>query len=104
MTEKIAAGTWVEIADVVLPAGGRAPHVPDDTKRVPLALRVKGFLTRAAVAGGQAEIETVAGRRLVGTLVVVEPAYTHGFGPPVAELSSLGNEVRAILRHRSGPG
>lgn len=100
MTEKIAKGTWVEISNIVLEAGKRAPHIPDDTKKVPLELRTKGFLTRAAVVGGQAEIETVVGRRLVGALITVNPAYTHGFGPPVIQLTKVGNEVRAILRDR----
>jgi hypothetical protein len=37
---------------------------------------------------------------LCGTLVEINPAYTHGFGPPVPELTGIGSEVRAILRQR----
>lgn len=100
MTEKIAKGTWVEISNIVLKAGERAPQVPVDTQHVPLELRARGFLTGPTVAGQQVEIETVAGRRLAGILVKVNPAYTHGFGPPVPQLTGIGNEVRAILRER----
>jgi hypothetical protein len=98
MPEQVAQGTWVEIHRLVLPAGERAPHVPDDTQRVPLEMRVKGFLVERATLGEEAEIETPVGRRIRGTLVEVNPAYTHGFGAPIAELSSIGNEVRTILR------
>jgi hypothetical protein len=98
VTEMIAAGTWVEIQQVVLPAGERAPQVPDDTQRVDLELRVKGFLQAPAVEGEEAEILTPAGRRLRGTLVAVNPAYTHGFGAPIPELATVGAEVRGLLR------
>lgn len=100
MPELIAKGTWVEIHRVVLAAGGRAPQVPDDTKQVPLEMRVKGFLTTRATLGEEVEILTPAGRRLRGTLKEVNPAYTHGFGPPIPALAPIGGEVRALLRER----
>ncbi len=100
MTEPIAQGTWVEIHRIVLPAGERAPQVPEDTRRVPLEMRVKGFLAAPAELGGEAEILTPADRRLKGRLIEVNPAYTHGFGPPIPELLPIGEEARAILRNR----
>ncbi len=98
MGERVAKGTWVELAGVVLAAGERAPQVPAETQSVPLELRVKGFLVRESALGEEAEIETVAGRRLRGTLARAEPAYEHGFGPPVPELLAIGRELRALLR------
>jgi hypothetical protein len=62
-------------------------------------MRVKGVLAVPAAIGDEAEIVTPAGRRLSGTLVASNPAYTHGFGPPIPELIPIGAEVRAILRH-----
>ena len=100
MTELIGKGTWVEIHRSVLPAGARAPRVPDDTRQVPLEMRVKGFLVAPASAGEEAEIVTPAGRRLRGVVREINPAYTHGFGAPIAELSGIGREVRALLRGR----
>jgi hypothetical protein len=100
MAEPIAQGTWVEIHRIVLAAGNRAPQVPDDTQQVPLEMRVKGFLAAPAALGEEAEILTPAGRRLQGTLKEINPAYTHGFGPPIPMLSSIGREVRALLRGR----
>lgn len=100
MTEAVDRGTWVEIHGIVLPPGERAAQVPDDTRKVPLEMRAKGFLTASAVMGEEAEILTAAGRRLRGTLALVNPAYLHGFGPPIPELVSIGGEVRAMLRRR----
>lgn len=100
MTELIEQGTWVEIHNIVLEAGQRAALVPEDTRQVPLELRVKGFLVVPAALGDEAEIETPTGRRLHGKLTAINPAYTHSFGPPIPELSIIGGEVRVILRER----
>ena len=97
MVEIIAKGTWVEIYNVVLKSGERAPHVPDDTQQTALEMRVKGFLTADAVLGEETEIMTAAGRKQRGKLVEVNPAYTHSFGAPVPELSDIGHQVRALL-------
>ena len=86
MNELIDKGNWVEIHHTVLPVGGRAPQVPADTRRVPLEMRVKGFLVAPAAIGEEAEIETSTGRRLRGTLTGVNPVYSHGFGSPIPEL------------------
>ena len=101
MTELIGKGVWVEIHTIVLEPGERAPQVPDDTAKVPLEMRVKGFLAEPAAIGEQAEIITAAGgRRLRGRLSAVNPAYLHGFGPPVAELSTIGRDLRGLLAER----
>ena len=100
MTELIGKGTWVEIHRIVLPAGERAPQVPDDTRQFPLEMRVKGFLVAPASPGEEADIVTPVGRKLRGIIKDSNPAYTHGFGAPIAELSGIGREVRALLRGR----
>ena len=97
MSELIAKGTWVDIHDIILQVGERAPLVPADTRQVPLEMRVKGFLVSSAAMGEEVEIETLAGRRLRGILTEVNPAYTHSFGAPIPELSTIGSEVRALL-------
>jgi hypothetical protein len=100
MADVVAKGTWVEIWQIALTPDQRAPQVPADTRRVPLEMRVKGFLAAPARVGEQVEIVTSAGRCLRGVLGEVNPAYSHGFGPPVPELSAIGSEVRTILRER----
>ena len=102
MTDLIAKGTWVDVHRVVLAPGERAPQVPGDTLQVPLEMRVKGVLAEDGARGDEVEVVTQTGRRLRGTLVASNPAYTHGFGQPVPELVPIGAEVRAILRERGG--
>lgn len=104
MARQIEQGRWVEVRRTVLHPGERAPQAPEDTRRVPLEMRVKGFLVESATEGEEAEIVTAAGRRLRGVLDRVEPAYTHGFGSPVPELLAIGSEVRALLKDRGGSG
>jgi hypothetical protein len=100
MAKLTSKGTWVEIHNIVLPAGERAPQVPEDTQQVPLEMRVKGFLVEPASLDEEVEIITTAGRHLRGRLIEVNPAYSHQFGAPIPELSTIGGEVRAILRER----
>jgi len=98
--ERVGDGTWVEIRQEVLQPGERAPQVPDDTQRVPLELRARGRLVGGGAPGESVEIETRAGRRLSGTLVDASPAYHHGFGAPVPELSAAADQARTILSDR----
>ncbi len=100
LAELIEQGTWVEIRRVVLAAGERAPQVPEDTARLPLEMRVRGFLLNPATIGDEAEVRTSSGRSLRGVLCEANPAYTHGFGPPIAELSGIRAELRAVLREQ----
>lgn len=100
MAKLITKGTWVELHRIVLPAGERAAQVPADTQGVALEMCVKGFLVEPATVGSQAVIVTPAGRRLHGTLAKVNPAYDHSFGAPIPELSTIGGEVRTMLRER----
>jgi hypothetical protein len=95
--ERARKGSWVELRRILLAPGERAPQVPAETQRVPLEMRVKGVLAHDAAIGQEAEIVTSAGRRLRGTLCQVDPAYTHGFGPPVPALRGVGEELRALL-------
>ena len=101
MSEVITAGSWVELHRIALGSDERASHLPEDTRQLPLEMRLKGFLVNAATVGEEAEIETVTGRRLRGTLSEVNPAYTHTFGPPIPELATIGAEARAML-HKEG--
>ncbi len=104
MGDTVKKGQWVEIYRVVLSAGQRAPQVPDDTKKVPLEMRVKGFLEKDAEIGDEVLITTAAGRKVAGKLVAVNPAYTHGFGEPIGELMTVGREVRRIVAQQKKQG
>ena len=98
MADRAAKDTLVEIHRFLLDNWERAPQVPQDTREVPLEMKVKGFLLHEAALGDEVEIITAAGRKIQGTLRAVNPSYDHLFGPPIPELSTIGREVRQILR------
>ena len=92
-------GDWVQISRVVLPAGERAPQVPEDTQKVPLEMWVKGFLVEAGAGIGEVvSVRTVTGRLVRGTLTAVLPAYSHNFGEPQPELLHISQELRLLLK------
>lgn len=90
-------GDWVQIHQIVLKPEERAPQVPEDTKKVPLELWVKGYALIDAAVGELIEIETTTGRMVKGELVAVNPNYTHSFGEFVPELLKVDRQVKEIL-------
>ncbi len=99
--ERIPAGSWVEIQQVVLGAGERAPNVPADTAGVDFVACIRGFLVADAAMGSQAAVRTLAGRQVNGRLAAVNPRNPADFGDPVPELLRLGGEARRLLEGRS---
>lgn len=100
--ERARAGDYVQVHSVILRPGERAPQVPEDTQKVPLELRIKGFLDHDACLGDEVTITTVVGRKVAGRLVAVNPAYPHDFGRPVPELLHVGEKLWRFLGVRGG--
>lgn len=91
-------GDFVQIQIRILEPEERAPNLPEDTRRVPFEMRVKGFLIdEEANLGSTVKIRTFSGREVSGTLVAINPIYEHNFGEPVPELLTIGEELRSIL-------
>ena len=90
-------GDWVQIHQIVLKPEERAPQAPEDTKKVPLELWVKGYALHDAKVGEDVEIETITGRKLTGTLLNVNPNYVHSYGNFVPELLQVGKQLKEIL-------
>jgi len=86
--------TWVQIRDTVLSPSERAPQVPEDTKKTPLLMWVKGYLNKDAKIGAACEITTVTGRVVKGILEESEPHYTHDFGVYVGELDDIRRQLK----------
>jgi hypothetical protein len=93
----IKKNSWVRIHDIVLKSELRAPQVPDDTKKVPLELWTKGYLNHDANIGDKVEITTITGRITTGTLLEVDPYYTHNYGKFVPELLKIGKDLKEYL-------
>lgn len=90
-------GDFVRIHNIVLKSSERAPQVPDDTKKVPLEMWVKGFLQADANIEDEVEILTITGRKVSGKLVELNSVYRHNYGEFVPELLQIGLQARAIL-------
>ncbi len=98
MKNEAKKGDWVEIHKLILRPEERAPQVPDETKKVPLEMRVKGWLEQdQATVGAEVTIRTAIGRSLSGRLRSINPEFMHTFGRPVPELLSIGPELRLLL-------
>ncbi|HHY35381.1 MAG TPA: 2-amino-4-ketopentanoate thiolase [Firmicutes bacterium] len=102
--EKARPGDWVEVHNIILKPGERSPDVPADTARTPLQCWMKGWALGEARVGERVKIRTPAGRTVEGTLAVVNPGYTHSFGPSVPELQGIGEELRKLLREGKSSG
>lgn len=91
-------GDWVQIHIKVLSAEERAANIPEDTKRVPLEMWVKGnLINEEAELGDIVSVLTKTGRTVEGTLVALSPCYTHSFGDYVPELDRIDRMVKDAL-------
>jgi len=91
-------GDWVQVQLNVLSPEERSPYLPEDTKKVPLQMRVKGFLVdEIASLGATVRIKTTTDRIISGILIDINPKYTHNFGEPVPELINAGVELRKLM-------
>lgn len=105
MLQVARKGDYVEITDVILSAGERAPSVPPETARTPYVLRQKGFLINAeAKVGERVRITTVIGREAEGELLAINPPFQHTFGRPVPELLTVGAEAKRIIEEAERRG
>jgi 2-amino-4-ketopentanoate thiolase alpha subunit len=96
----IPRGQWVRIHRVVLEPSERAEGLPADTAALPFESWTNGWLREPAAVGGEASIETPAGRTVVGTVVAVNPAHEHTFGPPPTPLQEAGKRATDRMRSR----
>ena len=91
-------GEWVNIHKIILAADERAAQIPEDTKKVPLEMWVKGFLVEnTASIGDKVRVRTITGREETGNLVDINPTYRHSFGEFVPELLQVGIKIKEIL-------
>ncbi|MDR1249205.1 MAG: 2-amino-4-ketopentanoate thiolase [Treponema sp.] len=92
----VKKNSWVRIHRIILEPGERAPQVPEDTKKVPLEMWVKGALRQDAEIGGTAEVTTQTGRVETGILLEENPTYRHSFGNFVPELLFISAQAREL--------
>lgn len=94
---KAKKGQWVKIHSIVFTSDERAPQVPDDTKKVPLEMWVKGYILEDGELGDLVEVKTMTGRIVKGNLLEINPTYKHSYGDHIPELLEIGTQLREIL-------
>ena len=93
----IDKGKYVRLRKHVLLPDNRAINIPNDTKKVPFKMWVKGQLTHEAELFEEAEIETATGRLVTGELKEVEPKYKHSFGEHIQEIHHMRKIILAEM-------
>ncbi|MEY8304784.1 2-amino-4-ketopentanoate thiolase [Anaerosalibacter bizertensis] len=92
-------GSWVQVHQIILKPEERTAKIPEETKKVPLELWVKGYLNEDGDIGDVVEITTLTKRKVKGELVEINPIYDYGFGEEfVPELVQIGEMVKSIVR------
>lgn len=94
---RLKKGDWVQVQNTVLESKDRAPTIPEDTRKTPLKLWVKGYLTHDADIGDFVEIKTVTGRLVKGAVQTQNPSYSHDFGSFVPELQAVEFQLKELL-------
>lgn len=95
----IKKGTWVEVEKIVLEPEDRSSAIPENTKKTPLKMWIRGNLQSNSNLNEVSEIKTLTGRIVEGVLVDVEPGYDHSFGKFVSEIAFIGPQAREILNN-----
>lgn len=93
----VQINTWVQIHKIILNSEERAPQVPDDTKKVPLEMWVKGFLIETSEIGDIVKVKTITGRIEEGELIQVNPTFKHNYGNFVPEILQIGQIVKDFI-------
>ena len=90
-------GDWVRIHSIVLNADERTAKLPEDTQKCDLQMWTKGFLQEDAEIGDVVTVKTASNRLEKGTLLEVDPYYTHSYGKFVPEIIQIDKQLREIM-------
>ncbi len=93
----IEKNSWVQIQKIVLEPQDRATHLPEETKKVPLIMWVKGRLQQSAELGSLVQIKTLTGRIESGVLICKNPSYLHTYGTFIPEILEIDRIVKNQL-------
>ena len=89
---------WVRIHRNVLEPVERTGKLPEDTKKVPLEMGVKGRLVNdSAEIGDEVTVITSVGREEHGKLLEVDPCYELNYGAYVPEILAMDEQLRGVL-------
>ena len=75
----------------------RTAKLPEDTQKCDLQMWTKGFLQEDAEIGDVVTVKTASNRLEKGTLLEVDPYYTHSYGKFVPEIIQIDKQLREIM-------
>lgn len=85
----IKKDTVVQVERVILKSIERTGNLPEDTKKVPLKMKLKGRLISDSNLGDFVKIITQTNRNDEGYLVDVNPYFKHNYGNYVRVLDDV---------------
>lgn len=98
-------GDWVRIHSILLKAEERTAKLPEDTRKCDLQLWTKGFLQEEfAEIGDKVTVLTSANRLEQGSMIEINPYYTHSYGKCIPEIVQIEKELKDIMYGGSNNG
>lgn len=93
----VKKNSYVEIHKVIFESQERTAKIPEETKKVPYEMFIKGFLLCDASIGDLVQVETVTGRVVEGTLLKENPTFDLGYGDFVPHIMKIKKILRGEL-------
>lgn len=93
----IKKNTFVRIRKTILEPGERSPSLPNDTRKVPFKMWIKGFLQENSNLFDIVTIKTETGRYETGTLKESEPYYKHNYGEFIKEIQQIKYIIKSEM-------
>jgi hypothetical protein len=90
----INKGSYVRIRTTLLKPNERSSNLPEETKKVPYKMWVKGYTQEESELFEFCEIKTLDGRIVKGRIKETNPAYKHNYGDFVEEAMELRKRIK----------
>ena len=90
----INKGSYVRIRKTLLTPQERSSNLPEETKKVPYKMWVKGYLLEESELFDIAEVKTVDGRIVKGRIKEKFPTHKHNYGEFVEEAMTLRDIIK----------
>ncbi len=93
----VKKNSYVEIHKVIFEAIERTARIPEETKKVPYEMFVKGFLLEDSSIGDLVTVKTITGRLVEGELQKENPTFELGYGDFVPHIMKIKQILREEL-------
>lgn len=93
----VKKNAYVEVHKVIFEPNERTAKIPEETKKVPYEMFIKGFLLCDSSIGDLVQVKTITGRIVEGTLLKENPTYDLGYGKFVPQIMKIKQMLRGEL-------